>query len=101
MRDSDSKVDAGITTPNKVWGNKRGLAVDCALTRFQEELCAMRLSHGDVHAQQNVMVLAAVLDWVRRYGHGNVTLSSFNHILALKFRCDTVVSVAGTTEIGA
>jgi hypothetical protein len=59
------------------------------------ELDRIRREHGPEIEARASSVLAGVAEWVRTEGHGEVTVSAVSHMLASKFRVNTVKSVRG------
>lgn len=63
------------------------------LRKLENQIVLLKREHGDVAARDTCDVLEAFVRWVRTEGHGNVTLSAFDHKVSRKFRTETVVTV--------
>lgn len=58
---------------------------------FDREMKMLLDKAGPEAASRAYLVLSDVIRWLHRHGHGDIKLSAINHMLASKFRVDTVV----------
>lgn len=60
--------------------------------RFFRAMNALQKEQGDDASERAYLVFATVVDWLRRDGHGTITLSAKDHKLAVTVRADTVLT---------
>ena len=66
---------------------------------FEHEVSALEQEVGINAETRTYQVLAEVVKWLRKCGHGNVTLSAVNNLFGEKIRTETIVSVAQSSDI--
>lgn len=60
---------------------------------FDFEVAALEQEIGGSAKERTYQVLAEVVRWLRKSGHGNVTLSAVNNLFGSKIRTETIVSI--------
>lgn len=60
---------------------------------FERELSLYRRRHGDTAADRVYLVLAAIVRWTRRHGHGSCVLNAIDGRLGSKLKTTTIEDV--------
>ena len=60
---------------------------------FDVEITALENKMGSKTRLRTYQVLTEVVRWLHHCGHGNITLSAVNSLLAEKLKTETIVSI--------
>ena len=74
---------------------KGGSVFEGARNELDDELAALGSARGRDSEIRLRRVLAEVVRWVCTIGHGDIKLSVLGHLVSLKVRIDSVVTVRG------
>jgi hypothetical protein len=66
---------------------------------FEFEVSALEQEVGTAAKLRAYQVLAEVVRWLRKSGHGNITLSAVNNLFGEKIRTETIVSIDRSDSI--